>query len=700
MQDLDQQSTPTVADQREPILRVRDLHVSFGGRGSRVAAVRGVDLDLYPGEVLGIVGESGSGKSVTANAIMGLHGRSAQVEGSIALYGEDLLRASDSRLNKIRGSKIAMVFQDPMTSLNPVRKVGDQVIEAIRIHRSVSREQARTEAVELLRVTGIPRPEVRMNSYPHEFSGGMRQRVVIAIAMANNPDVIIADEPTTALDVTVQMQVLDALEEARRHVNAALILVTHDLGVIAGHADRLVVMYGGRVVESGPAPELFTRSRMPYTRGLLAATPRIDRRRARLVPVPGAPPSPSLLTGQSCPFAPRCTFATEKCTEAEPALLPVATGHESACHYALDDQHLPAHQPPEEVAPDVRRGPNIGSPPRLVVRDLVQRYTVRAAQTAHRTVFAVNGVSFEILPGETLGLVGESGCGKSSVSRSVVRLQEMTAGEVELDGAPLSELRGRALKGQRRNIQMVFQDPFSSLDPRYSVRQLIGEALRLSGVPRRDHQDRVAQLLTDVGLSPGMADRYPHEFSGGQRQRLGIARALATNPRVMVLDEPVSALDVSVQAGVVNLLRDLQDQRGLSYLFIAHDLSVVANIADRIAVMHLGKIIEIGPTDEIFENPQHPYTRALISAIPIPDPAVERRRSVVRLRGDVPSPLEVIEGCNFQSRCPIFVALPEESRALCSTKHPNLDEATPGHRRACHFPDHMPERHTNEGATS
>ncbi len=676
----------------EPLLRVSDLRVGFGARGASVDAVRGVSFDLRRGEVLSIVGESGSGKSVTSNAVMGLLPDSAVVTGSIRLEGHELVGASDRQLGTIRGRRISMIFQDPMTSLNPVRTVGDQLVEAILIHRPIGRKKASREAIELLQVVGIPDASNRMTNYPHEFSGGMRQRVVIAIAMANKPDVIIADEPTTALDVTVQAQVLRALEEARRHVDAALILVTHDLGVVAGHADRVLVMYGGRVVERGTVDEIFYGSRMPYSRGLLAAIPRIDRRDARLVPIPGSPPTPAQLTGRACPFAPRCDFATDLCRTSEPDLVSVAAaGHAAACHYANDYDSVPAENPDlveSDAPPRGRIDP--GARPLLEVRDLVKTYPVRK-QGKSGTVYAVDGVSFEIRPGETLGLVGESGCGKSSVSRSIVRLQSVTDGTVTLGGDDMTAASGSRLRALRGRMQMVFQDPYSSLDPRMSVEEVLTEPLRLSGYPRGKRRQRVEELVSAVGLSPAILDRYPHEFSGGQRQRLGIARALATDPDVLVLDEPVSALDVSVQAGVINLLADLRRDRGLGYLFIAHDLSIVAHISDRIAVMYLGRIVEIGDADRIFTAPRHPYTKALISAVPVPDPRRERDREYIPLVGDPASPTTRAGGCSFRSRCPIYAeSLGADQRSRCETETPDLSPHEAQQASACHFPEQYP----------
>ncbi|MFV2195196.1 dipeptide ABC transporter ATP-binding protein [Nocardiopsis sp. LOL_012] len=675
----------------EAVLEVTDLSVDFTSEDGPLRAVRGVSYTLRRGEALGIVGESGSGKSVASMAVMGLLPKNARVSGSARVLGQEVLGLPDSEISKVRGERIAMIFQDPLTSLNPVYTVGYQIAEAVLAHRRVGRARAHERALELLRLVGIPHPEQRVKQYPHELSGGMRQRVVIAIAMANDPDVIVADEPTTALDVTVQAQVLEALNAARRETGAALVLITHDLGVVAGHVDRVAVMYGGRVVESGPVQEVFHRPRMPYTLGLLGSLPRLDSDRAtRLTPIRGTPPALNAMPA-GCAFAPRCPMARDRCREEEPALSATdAPGHTAACHYSGElDGVGPADLFGDGAAAAGRGRTRASGAPVLTVTDLVKNFPIRSKGLLRRRigeVQAVSGVSLELRERETLALVGESGCGKSTTARMLLRLIERTSGEIVYRGRPLHDLSPRRMRPLRRELQIVFQDPFASLDPRMTVADLVGEPLRIHGERAGRARERAGDLLDLVGLDPAHGSRYPHEFSGGQRQRIGIARALALQPRVLVLDEPVSALDVSVQAGVINLLEDLQEELGLSYLFVSHDLSVVRHIADRVAVMYLGRIVETGPAERLFREPTHPYTQALVSAIPLPDPVRERERERILVTGDVPSPADPPSGCRFRTRCPKFAhRLSEGERTRCVEEPPELLDRGSGHRDACHY---------------
>jgi peptide/nickel transport system ATP-binding protein len=681
-----------------PILAVRDLTVSFPSEVGRVEAVRGLNYDLAAGEVLGIVGESGSGKSVSSMAVMGLLPEQARVTGSVRFQGVELLGKPDAELSRIRGRKIAMVFQDPLSALTPVYTVGDQIAEAVQVHRKgISTAAARDRAVELLDLVGIPNASARAGAFPHEVSGGMRQRVVIAMAIANDPDLIIADEPTTALDVTVQAQVLELLKTAREVTGAAVVLITHDLGVVAGITDRVMVMYAGRAVETAPVDELFAHPRMPYTLGLLGSLPRLDADERRpLVPIEGQPPS---LTDMppGCPFDPRCPLAVDLCREVEPDLEPVDghADHRAACHRSGELERRDAAEvygataveaPPEE--PRDRR------PVVLRVEDMIKHYPVQKGTIFRRrvgTVQAVDGISFDIREGETLGLVGESGCGKTTTLMEILGLTSPERGDVEVLGRDVATLTGKDRTRLRRDIQVVFQDPIGSLDPRMPVGDILAEPLTAHGVPRETIRARVPELLRLVGLRPEHAVRYPAEFSGGQRQRIGIARALALEPKLLVLDEPVSALDVSIQAGIINLLEELRVRLGLAYLFVAHDLSVVRHVADRVAVMYLGRIVEIGDVRTVFRAPQHPYTQALLSAIPVPDPAVERSRKRILLTGDLPSPSEPPAGCRFRSRCFRYAALDANDRKRCEDDDPRL-EPPPGktresddHEVACHF---------------
>ncbi|MGY4542418.1 peptide/nickel transport system ATP-binding protein [Arthrobacter sp. UYNi723] len=703
----------------DAVLSVRDLNVSFNSENGAVQAVRGVDFDLMPGKTLGIVGESGSGKSVTSLAIMGLLPATAEISGSVRLNGKELLGLSDKAMCAYRGNDIAMVFQDPLSSLTPVYTVGTQITEALTIHNpGMSNAAKETRAVELLAMVGIPSPRNRLRAFPHEFSGGMRQRVMIAIAIANNPRVLIADEPTTALDVTIQAQVLEVLHTAQEETGAAVVMITHDLGVVAGIADDIMVMYAGKPVETGSVDDIYYDPRMPYTMGLLGAVPRVDvAEKSSLVPIDGIPPN-LLHTPTGCSFAPRCPLVTDACLDGEPSLDPVPGSgyHQAACiksgSLGADvDVHEIFSAPPVPVSRFdlIPRGERSTV---LELKDVRKHFPLTKGALLKRrigTVKAVDGLSFDIREGECFSIVGESGSGKTTTLLEIMEFHKDQDGEVIIGGISNKQAADTKTKSaMRREMQMVFQDPTGALDPRFTVYEVLAEPLQNAGLSKPAIKKRIMELMKLVGLQPDHVNRFPNQFSGGQRQRVGIARALAVNPKLVVLDEPVSALDVSVQAGVINLLDKLRAELGLSYLMVAHDLSVVRHISNRVAVMYLGKIVEIGEVDRVFDNPRHPYTRALLSAIPVPDPQFERTRERIILQGDLPSPLDAPKGCNFATRCPVFAALPAAKQEQCLTLEPPLEAVQPSpavqvleagpvpapdQQFACFFPDGELDEH-------
>ena len=666
------------------VLEVENLHTEFHLRSANVKAVDGISFTVAEGECVGLVGESGCGKSTTGLSIMKLLPNVGHVtQGSVKLLGQDLLTLSEGEMRNVRGNEVAMIFQDPMTSLNPTWTVGQQIAEAVRLHQPVTKRQALARAREVLNLVGMPRPDERLGYYPHQLSGGLRQRVMIAMALSCSPKLLIADEPTTALDVTIQAQILDLIDALRRDFKMAVILITHDLGVIAARASRVMVMYAGKIAEGAGTDELFASMRHPYSEALFRSIPRLDHDRSQeLYSITGLPPDLSAeLAG--CRFAPRCRYATERCRSEEPLL---GSGeHVFACFHPVQGAaSVPSIRTVERSAESepVTRREVI-----LQVDHLVKEFPVTAGAIIQRklgTVKAVSDVSFSVHRGETFGLVGESGCGKTTIGWLVVALQRPTDGAIRFEGDEVSKLRGSALQRRRRDLQLMFQDPYASLDPRMRVGPIVREPLAVQGVgSRAEQRTQVGELLAEVGLSPRAAELYPHEFSGGQRQRIGLARALALSPKLIVADEPVSALDVSIQAQILNLMRALQRTHQLTYIVISHDLAVVKYLADTIGVMYLGKLVEIGPAEEIYARAAHPYTQGLIDAIAIPDPVLARQRKSVPVRGELPSAITPPSGCRFRTRCPL-------AQDICAEEPPPLRPFGRDHLAACHFPLQTP----------
>jgi oligopeptide/dipeptide ABC transporter ATP-binding protein len=701
-----------------PALKVEDLTTEIKLTRATVHAVGNVGLEIGQGETLGLVGESGSGKSMLGLSVLGLLPNGGHITGgSIKLYDKELVGLPERDLRRIRGNEIAMIFQDSLSSLNPTKAIGEQVAEPVRLHRGASRKEALDRALEVLELVGLPRPRERLSDFPHQLSGGLRQRVMIAIALACEPKVLLADEPTTALDVTIQAQILKVLDDLEQRLGMATLLVTHDMGVVAGRSKRINVMYAGRIVETASSEELFTAMRHPYTQALLGSIPRLESDATKpLLSIPGLPPD---LTNppQGCRFAARCQFATEKCLAEEPPL-DGSSDHKFACWHPVDGpavittplvtanpaaaataataaapdlsvvaEPAPAEQPLVEELVAAVPSAN-GSQPLLEVIDVVREYPVTAGAILRRrvnSVKAVSTVNLHVNAGESLGLVGESGCGKTSLGKLIVGIEKPDGGHVKVGGEEIFKLRGSDLRKARRVVQMMFQDPYGSLDPRMRVRAILREPLQIQGVGNARQQDeRVRSLLDEVGLPLNALERYPHEFSGGQRQRIALARALMLEPKIMVADEPVSALDVSIRSQVLNLMKRLQAEHGMASVVISHDLAVVKYLADRIGVMYLGKIVESGTGDDIYRRPAHPYTQALIKTIPVPDPAVEKAKTDVGIRGELPSPIDPPSGCRFRTRCPL-------AQEICAEVEPPLRRFGPSHHAACHFPLQTPE---------
>lgn len=654
------------------LLQIENLSVEFKKpKDIRVPGITDINLQLKKGETLALVGESGCGKTLASLSIMGLLPEAANVNaGQILFEGEDLLQMTERQRNKVRGPKMGMIFQDPTASLSPYYTIGNQMADSLRFHMGMNRKQAKQYSREWLEKVGIPNPERVLNEYPSQLSGGMRQRVMIAMVLSIEPSLVIADEPTTALDVTTQAEILDLLKRLQAENGMSMIFVSHDLGVVAEMCKRTAVMYAGQVVEEGKTEELFASPNHPYTKALLSATPRLDERQTRFYQIPGQVPANSNW-GTSCRFLDRCEFATEQCRQM-PKLEIVGENRQVRCWNREDAAEQPVIRYSAAIENDWVQNEVV-----LSVQGLKTYYPLKKGLMQIGLVRAVDNVSFDLYEGETLALVGESGCGKSTTGRSVLRLVEPTDGVIRFKDKDVRQLSGSELFEFRRQVQMVFQDPSSFLNPRLTVGEAIAEPMEVHHLFDKQQIDKkVIELLEAVGLDAGYKNRYPHECSGGQKQRIGIARALSLNPKVIIADEPVSALDVSIQAQVLNLFQDLKEQFGLSYIFISHDLSVVRHVADRVVVMYLGKIVEVGNPEQLFAAPNHPYTKALLSSIPQPEVATTQER--IPLTGEVPSPIDPPSGCAFHTRCPLVID-------RCKVEQPPLDEVSPGQWVACHL---------------
>lgn len=675
----------------EHLIEVKNLHTEFRQSKGILKAVNGVSYYLDPGEIVAFVGESGSGKSVTqysgVQLIASPPGRIT--EGEILFEGQNLLSygPNSEELRKVRGGKIGIVFQEPMTSLNPVMTIGNQLTESVMLHLHMTKAQARERAVELLKKVGIPDPESRLNAYPHQFSGGMRQRIVIAMALSCNPKLLIADEATTALDVTTQAQILDLMQDIVKESNTAMVLVTHNLSIVARYAQRVYVMYAGEIVEHGTTEEIFKNPHHPYTIGLMNAVPGLnDQKDRKLIPITGFVTN-LVNRKDECAFMNRCPYATKECASGTTPRLKAVPGeddHFAACHrtitketkvekiFDVADRTYTAKEYDKMTEADKI----------LKVEDLKVYFPVYKGLMRRKIadVKAVDGITFDIYKGETFGLVGESGCGKSTVARTILRLNDSTGGKITFNGVDITHLDDVKMREHRRNMSMIFQDPYGSLDPRQRAGDIVKEPMKnfRIGLCEAEMDKRVDELFALVGLDPAYRERVPHEFSGGQRQRLVIARAISTNPSFIVCDEAISALDVSIQAQVINLLEELQQKLGLTYLFIAHDLSVVRHISDRVAVMYLGQMVEFADWNSLYSNPLHPYTRSLLEAVPVPDPFTEKTRERQIVQGEVPSPMQRPAGCAFSTRCP-------HATDQCRTQMPLLKDQGDGHKVACHL---------------
>jgi len=670
------------------LLNVEGLKTQFKTERGLVKAVDNLSYHINEGEIVGLVGESGCGKSVSQLSLLRLiPSPPGEIVGGKAVFeGRDLLslEANGSEMRSIRGGKISMIFQEPMTSLNPAMTVARQLMEAMVLHLNIDKQTAYDKSIELLNMVGIPDAKSRIDDYPHQFSGGMRQRVMVAMAVSCNPRLIIADEATTALDATIQAQLLELMMDMVSRFKTAMIMVTHNLGVVARYAQRINVMYAGRIVESGTVKEIWNNPLHPYTISLLQCVPKLGK---KLRPIEGLPPH-LINMPPTCPFLPRCGYQSKKCLD-EPwqELRHIEGQHYTACCINTDSSRAIIDANKEDatrpsIATTKDNNKETGQDDTILdVKKLRMYFPVTRGLLRRKIadVKAIDDISFRIKKGETFGLVGESGCGKTTVGRCMQRLYRPTGGRIFFEGEDIAGLSGNSLKNLRRKISFVFQDPYGSLNPRINAGKIVGEPLRVHGLVRgkREYEDKVEELFLMAGLDPSMTDRFPHEFSGGQRQRIAVARALAVDPSLIICDEPISALDVSIQAQIINLLEELQEKKeGLTYVFISHDLLAVQYISDRVAVMYLGRIVEIADSVELYDNTLHPYSKALLSAIPVPDPQLEETRERIILEGDVPSPLNPPKGCHFHTRCPIAIS-------ECNEEIPLLRDVGNGHLVAC-----------------
>jgi len=680
---------------KTPLLEIRGLTTRLFTAEGTVRAVEGLSLHLFQGETLALVGESGCGKTMAALSVMRLLPETGRiVGGSVRLRDLELLALSEREMRKIRGRRLAMIFQEPMLSLNPVMTVGDQLTEALRLHFSLSRKEARERVLATLQAVGIPEAKKRMEDYPFQFSGGMKQRIMTAMALIGEPDLLIADEPTTALDVTIQAQILELLRRIREERHMAMFLITHDLGVVAETADRVAVMYAGEIVETATKPAFFSSPAHPYSQRLFASLPRREKRGRPLAVMPGGVPSLDRVFS-GCPFADRCHVRLPHCLDERPSWTVVAPGHEVRCHRFISkgkegsDQGAPLDLSEETVSGDKTyavKGPGEERKdqgrPLLEVSGLRVYFPIRKG-LFKRTVGwikAVDDVSLTVYAGKTLALVGESGCGKTTLGKGILRLLPLAGGRITFQGTDVTSLSRRRLRPLRKEFQVIFQDPYASLNPRMRVLEILEEgmaALNIGG-GKNERLARMDRLLEETGLPPESKFRYPHEFSGGQRQRIAIARALSVEPVLVICDEPTSALDISVQAQILNLMKELQNRRRLAYLFITHNLSVVEYLAHEVAVMYLGRIVEQGETEPLLERPAHPYTRALLSAVPVLDP--KKGKELIRLEGDIPSPADPPRGCHFHPRCP-------QAMPRCRETYPQAVFLGSGHSVRCHLYD-------------